>query len=123
MKKASLVLLFILFSKMAVAADGNCSPETAEKAWAKCAACHSLAEGNTSMLGPNLHGVIGRKAGSLGGFIYSPAMKASEIVFTAEKLDAFLADPQSVVPRNRMPFSGLKNSEDRAAVICKIKAT
>ncbi len=75
------------------------------------------------MLGPNLHGVIGRKAGSLEGFIYSPAMKASDVVFTIEKLDAFLAAPQDVVPQTRMPFSGLKNPEDRAAVICKIKST
>ena len=123
MKSATLVLTFMLVSNLAVADGGECSPETAEKAWGKCAACHSLAEGNSTMLGPNLHGVIGRKAGSLEGYTYSPAMKASDVVFTVEKLNAYLAAPQEVVPKNRMPFSGLKNPKDRAAVICKIKAS
>lgn len=123
MKKTTLVLTFMLVSNLALAEEFDCSPEAAEKAWGKCAACHSLAEGNNSMLGPNLHGVIGRKAGSLEGFIYSPAMKASDVVFTVEKLDAFLAAPQDVIPKTRMPFSGLKNPKDRVAVICKIKAS
>ncbi|WP_411380127.1 c-type cytochrome [Pseudomonas sp. MPB26] len=123
MNKKIWVLTFMMVSNLALAQEDDCSPEAAEKAWGKCAACHSLAEGNNSMLGPNLHGVIGRKAGSLDGFVYSPAMKASDMVFTADKLDAFVAAPEEVVPKNRMPFSGLKNPKDRAAVICKIKAS
>lgn len=123
MRTATLFLCFMLVSSFTAADEGECSPEVADKAWGKCAACHSLEEGNSSMLGPNLHGVIGRKSGSLPGYVYSPAMKASDITFSAEQLDAFIASPQDVVPKTRMPFSGLKNPKDRAAVICKIKAS
>ena len=75
------------------------------------------------MLGPSLADVIGRKAGSEQGYNYSPAMKQANIVWDAKSLDAYLTDPQKVVPGNKMPFPGLKTDHDRADVIALLAAS
>jgi nitrite reductase (NO-forming) len=82
----------------------------------KCQACHSMEPGKT-LLGPSLAGIVGRKAGADANYNYSPAMKQATIVWDAKSLDAYLADPQKVVPGNKMPFPGLKTEQDRADVI------
>jgi nitrite reductase (NO-forming) len=60
---------------------------------------------------------VGRPSASVPGFDYSPAMKQAHLTWTPETLDAYLADPQKVVPGNRMPFPGLKSAHDRQDVI------
>lgn len=87
----------------------------------KCQACHSLEPGKNTV-GPSLAGVIGHKAGSAPNFDYSPAMKQANIVWDAKTLDAYLADPQKVVPGNKMPFPGLKTEHDRADVLAFLAA-
>ena len=82
----------------------------------KCQACHSMQPGK-NMLGPSLAGIVGTKAGEVPHYSFSPAMKKSGLTWTPEKLDAYLADPQKVVPGNKMPFPGLKTAEDRTDVI------
>ena len=85
-----------------------------QSAFAACSACHSI-DGKDG-LGPHLNGVIGRKSGSVAGFNYSPAMKRANIVWDAQNLEKFLADPQQDVPGNRMPFSGLSDATKRADI-------
>ena len=75
------------------------------------------------MLGPSLAGILGRKAGSEAGYSYSPAMKQASIIWDAKMLDAYLTDPQKVVPGNKMPFPGLKTDTDRADVIALFTAS
>ncbi len=87
----------------------------------KCQACHSLDAGR-NLVGPSLHDLAGRKAGTLAGFNYSPAMKNSNITWDAKSLDAYLAAPAQVVPGNKMPFPGLKTDHDRADVIAYLLA-
>ena len=87
----------------------------------KCQACHSLEPGK-NILGPSLAAIIGRKAGSDPGYNYSPAMKQANFVWDANMLDAYLSDPQKVVPGNKMPFPGLKTDHDRADVIAYLAA-
>jgi nitrite reductase (NO-forming) len=82
----------------------------------KCQACHSIEPGK-NMLGPSLAGIIGTKAGDVPNYNFSPAMKQSGITWTPEKLNAYLEDPQKVVPGNKMPFPGLKSDADRTDVI------
>jgi cytochrome c len=82
----------------------------------RCAMCHSVEPGKKTAMGPNLFGVTGRKAG-LAEFNYSPAMKGSDIVWTPDKLDAFLLKPAATVKGTRMAFAGLPKPEDRANVI------
>ena len=87
----------------------------------KCEACHSLEPGK-NLVGPSLAGVIGRRVGSVPGYDYSPAMKQSNIVWSAVTLDSYLTDPQKVVPGNKMPFPGLKTDRDRADVIALLSS-
>jgi nitrite reductase (NO-forming) len=82
----------------------------------KCQVCHSIEPGK-ALLGPSLAGIIGRNAGAEANYNYSPAMKQANIVWDAKTLDAYLADPQKVVPGNKMPFPGLKTEQDRADII------
>jgi nitrite reductase (NO-forming) len=82
----------------------------------KCQACHSLEPGK-AILGPSLAGVIGRKSGAESNFNYSPALKQAALTWDAATLDAYLMDPQKIIPGNRMPFPGLKTEQDRKDVI------
>ena len=87
-----------------------------EKVFEECRACHA-ADGAGNEVGPGLRGVFGRKAGEREDFRYSPAMKRSNITWTAQTLDAFITDPQKVVPANRMPYAGLTDARARADLI------
>ena len=82
-----------------------------------CQACHSLAEGQPHQVGPNLHGLIGRRAGQVPGFNYSPALEGSSIVWSEAALDRWLADPIGYLPGTTMVFTGYQQAEDRAALI------
>ena len=82
----------------------------------RCAPCHGPAGAGTEN-GPSLVGVIGRKAGAVEGFRYSPPMKRSGLTWDEAVLKAFVADPQSVVKGTRMPFDGLKDPTDAADVV------
>jgi cytochrome c len=82
-----------------------------------CGACHTRVPGD-HRTGPSLAQVVGRKAGTAQGFRrYSPALKASDIVWDAATLDPWIADPQVFIPGNRMTFPGLKDAKARADLI------
>lgn len=85
-------------------------------AFAQCASCHSAEPGKT-VFGPSLHGVGGRKAGSLPGYDYSPALKNAKVTWNAATLDRWLASPQKTVPGNRMPFGGIQDPAARRALV------
>ena len=86
-----------------------------------CAQCHSL-ESNRNMTGPSLAGLWGRKAGSLPSFErYSDALKSSGIIWDERSLDAWLTDPQKMVPDNDMPFEGIKDAAVRADLLAFLK--
>jgi len=99
-------------------ADGDAA--RGEKKFEECAACHKIAPGEDNV-GPSLHGVFGRKAGTLADFRYSPALKRSGITWTPQTLDTFLADPQKVIPANRMPYAGLADASDRTDLIAYLQ--
>ena len=120
--KASLpviVGLGLLVSSAASAAEGD--PAAGKRVFNQCQACHTVVKGKNG-LGPSLNGVIGRKVGTADGFKnYSPSMQKSDVVWSEENLDKYLADPKGFIPGNRMIFVGLKKPEDRANVIAFIK--
>ena len=95
-------------------ADGDAA--RGEQRFADCVACHST-ERNVNSVGPSLHGVFERKAGELPDFRYSPAIKRSGISWTPQTLDVFIADPQKMVPANRMPYAGMPDADARADLI------
>ena len=92
-----------------------------EERFEECASCHSIAPGENGV-GPSLHRIIGRKTASLEDYRYSPAMRKSDITWTAETLDAYIADPQKLVPAHRMADAGLTNGADRADLIAYLQA-
>jgi cytochrome c len=79
----------------------------------RCIACHSI---DASRVGPAHKGVVGRKAGSVAGYDYSPAMKGSGIVWTMVTLDRWLADPEKTIPGQKMGYS-VPDAKDRADLI------
>jgi cytochrome c len=88
-----------------------------EALFRQCSACHSIDKGGRNGIGPNLHNVVGRAVASVEGFNYSVALEAKGGIWDAATLDAYLADPRSAVPGNKMAFSGIKNAEDRKVLI------
>lgn len=95
-------------------------PVAGKKVFTQCMACHVVQAG-VNRVGPSLHGVIGRKAGSVEGFGYSSANKNSGITWTEQQLFTYLENPRGVVPGTSMAFAGLRKPEDRANVIAYIK--
>ena len=86
-----------------------------------CGICHSTEPGQNK-LGPSLAGVVGRKSGSVPNFSYSAAMKNAHITWSDRTLDRYIADPKAVVPGNKMLFVGLKNADERHAVIVYLES-
>ena len=112
--RAALALLTILLPAGIARADGDAA--RGEAKFQDCAACHKL-EAGANNVGPSLHGIFARKAGDIADFRYSPAMKKSGIVWTPQMLEKFIAEPQAMVPANRMPYAGMASASDRADLI------
>jgi cytochrome c len=87
--------------------------EAGKKVFTKCAPCHSIGPGATNKVGPNLNGVIGRKAGTEEGFAYSDAMKAAGWVWDEATFKEYITDPKKKVPGNKMLFPGVKDELER----------
>jgi cytochrome c len=82
-----------------------------------CGVCHSVQETGGPTLGPNLLGVVGRKAGSQPDFtLYTPALKASKITWNKKTLDKFLVNPNAKVPGTAMPMQ-IPDNKTRADVV------
>ena len=89
-------------------------------AFAQCSTCHVVQEG-VNKIGPSLHGIVGRKAGAATGFSYSAANAAIGITWTKENLFQFLENPQRVVPKTKMIFTGIKDAQKRADIIAYLE--
>ena len=72
------------------------------------------------MLGPNLHGIFGRRAGSMEGFGYTRAMQNATFIWTPRTMDAWVAQPAHFLPGNAMAYAGLRNQEDRDALVASL---
>lgn len=91
------------------------------RVFTKCMSCHVVAEGQNRS-GPSLYGVVGREAGTIENFRYSPANADSGIVWSEETLFAYLENPRAFIPGTYMAFPGLSVAQDRADVIAYIKS-
>ncbi|CRM23467.1 Cytochrome c class I [Pseudomonas sp. 31 R 17] len=109
MKYALLTLALMLTTGQAAAAG---DAEAGGKLFAKtCGGCHSIGEGARGGFGPQLNGIIDRPAGTTADYQYSEAMKTSGVVWTRDKLAAYIEDPKSVVKGTRMIFWGISDPE------------
>ena len=93
-------------------------PKAGEAVYARCAACHAL---SYDRVGPRHCGLLGRRAGSVAGFDYSPAMKRSKLVWSEQTLNRFLADPVKTIPGTTMTYAGVPEAKDRADLIAYLK--
>ena len=103
-------------SASAFAATGDA--KRGAEIYTRCEACHALAYDRT---GPRHCGVVGRKAGTVPGFDYSPAMRRSKLTWDESTLDRFLADPPKVVPGTTMTYAGVKDAGERADLIAYLR--
>ncbi len=111
-----LVLLLGCVLALARTAGAQDVTEGARVFETQCAMCHSLRVGR-NMVGPSLAGIVGREAGIVPGFAYSPAMEQAGLRWTPTILDRYIADPRAVLPGTRMPYLGLQDATRRAALI------
>lgn len=95
-------------------------PARGEQLWRKCASCHTLEANGRNRVGPRLHGLFGRVAGSVPDYKYSDALKNSRIIWTEQTLDAFLKDAEAFVPGTKM-YGGLSQDADRADLLAFLK--
>ena len=114
------LLLAGAFLQPALAFAADCPVTDTQKGEAvfarDCSICHTAKADGPGMMGPNLHGVVGRMAGSLAGFSYSQAMKDHGATWSRDNLETFLAQPQTAVPGTYMPYQGLADADERKAL-------
>ena len=117
---AMAVLTIILAVSTASAQDTSAG----QRVFGQCRACHTVEQGGRNGVGPNLHGLFGRRAGGVEGFRYSAPMRAKGeggLVWTAETLAPYLENPREVVPGTSMAFVGLRQEAQRNDVITYLR--
>ena len=97
---------------------GTAHAGPAPATWARCAVCHDATKGGPNKIGPNLYGVVGKKAGThAAGFKYSDGLKKSGLTWNAATLDKWIENPRALVPNTMMAFPGLKDPPKRAELV------
>jgi cytochrome c len=109
------ISLAAIFAGSAAQAAGNAA--NGAGVFDRCAICHSDSKGAPAKIGPNLFAIAGRKAATQADFSYSAALKNSGIVWSNDKLDAWIKSPAALVPGNRMSFAGIVNAQQRADLV------
>lgn len=113
--RALVVALFCLLAAGgAAAADAARGEQLYEQ---RCGACHGL---DADRVGPRHRGVFGRGVGSVAGYAYSPALMRARMTWNEETLDAWLADPERLLPGQRMGYS-VPEAADRADIIAYLR--
>ncbi|WP_114377136.1 c-type cytochrome [Elioraea thermophila] len=118
--------LSVLVAALAVAAAAHAEgdPAAGQRVFNQCRACHTIEEGGRNGVGPNLYGVVGRKAGQREGFRYSANMQelsGAGLTWTEDNLRKYLANPKDLVPKGSMAFAGLRNPQQIEDVIAFLK--
>ncbi|WP_448585250.1 c-type cytochrome [Thermaurantiacus sp.] len=96
------------------------NPTEGAKVFAQCRACHVTDKG-VNRVGPSLHGIVGRRAGTVPGFNYSKANRESGVSWTEETLYVYLENPRKFMPGTKMAFAGLRSPQQRADLIAYLK--
>lgn len=116
---------FVTASATALAAVPSVSTAAppAPASWSRCAVCHDATKGGPNKIGPNLYGVIGKKAGAHAPtFKYSDGLKKSGLVWNAATLDKWIENPRALVPGTMMAFPGIKDPAKRAEIVGYLKS-
>lgn len=118
--RARVIAVALVLGGLGAAPAALATPDAqrGETIYARCAACHALA---FDRVGPRHCGLFGRRAGSVQGFAYSPAMKQSAIVWDEQALDRFLAAPLKAIPGTTMTYDGVADRLERADLIAYLR--
>ena len=119
MKKATIAAT-LAATVAAVTAAHGADIQEGKREFNKCRACHTL-EAGKNRIGPTLHGLFGRKAGTVPHYAYSSAMKDSGIVWNKKTLMTYLKNPRQLVKGTKMAFPGIKDHEAREDLIAYLK--
>jgi cytochrome c len=95
-----------------------------EDVFKKCRTCHQVGDAAKNSVGPILNGIVGRAAGTIEGFTYSPANKeagSKGLVWSEENLLKYLENPAAFMPKTKMIFPGVKDEQDRKDLIAYLK--
>jgi cytochrome c len=120
MRTRSLGLTFVAF----LALNGTALAQDAaagEKVFVKCKVCHQVGETAKNGVGPVLNGIVGRKAGSVAGYNYTPANRDSGLTWDEAVLKEYLKNPRAKIPGTKMVFPGLPNDADIDNIIAYLK--
>jgi cytochrome c len=109
LKPAALPILALLTAAIATSAQAGDAAKGQTVFLGECSICHSVATGAPKGIGPNLHGVVGRKAGSADGYTYSSAMRAAGFTWSDAQLHTYLPAPSKLVSGTKMTYGGLKD--------------
>lgn len=113
-------LAALLLAAAAVAHAGDAA-RGADVFATECSECHSVRAGKDKK-GPSLFAVLGRRAAANPEFVYSDAMRASGLVWSAQQLDAYVGAPKRVVPGGKMKYDGLADAGERADLLAYLAA-
>ncbi|MFC0252095.1 c-type cytochrome [Massilia consociata] len=115
--------LAAIVAALAAAPASAADPLAAGRAvFKRCANCHQVGPNARSNFGPQLNGIIGRRAGAAPDYAYSPAMKQAGFVWNEKNLAAFLRDPDKVVPGNKMRFWAMGNERQIAELLAYLRS-
>jgi cytochrome c len=116
MLRKSLIALALLAGSV-IAANAAGDAKAGAAVFKRCAICHTNDKGGGDGLGPNLFGVVGRKAASRPGFAYSAPLQKAGITWTEANLTKWVAGPARVVPGTKMAFAGVTSKKQQADVV------
>jgi cytochrome c len=117
LRVAALAALILLPASQAFAQDA----EAGRTVFNQCRACHQVGETARNGAGPVLNGLFGRKAGTVAGYNFSEANKKSGIVWDETNFAAYIKDPRTFMPGNKMAYAGLKDDKRIADLIAFLK--
>ena len=120
----TLIVVFALLSGLgaeALAASAQAQVDAGRRLFARCTNCHEVGPGARNGFGPQLNGIVGRKAGSAPAYAYSPALKKAGFVWNEQNLIAFIRDSEKVVPGNKMRFLSFMSEKQAGEIVAYLR--